>query len=201
MARTITDFPNHSAPNGEYIYGDIIDEDGSQNGTPINRETNADIHQFFARLMAKFGVASNGLPDNAYNEFQFFQAALATFRKYNQHYFYNPAGLPINLAASTPVDHNALVYVLGSASGGTIGLPVIDDVVSPGEDFLMDYDTVTVTNYCTQSVDINTAASNEYIGGFGSTNLTYTLPTNKKIELVLIKSLNLWLINGVWIIS
>lgn len=68
-------------PNGEYPYGNIIDDDGSgTTGTPVNKEVYADFHQFFARLFAQSGLVYNGVPDNAYDGFQYYEALEAVIR-------------------------------------------------------------------------------------------------------------------------
>lgn len=60
--------------------GRIKDNDGSGNGTGINERTNGDIHQTISRLMRKYGIVPNNLPDNVTNGFQIVDAiqALAT---------------------------------------------------------------------------------------------------------------------------
>lgn len=82
MAIRLRSKTNVDAPDGEYPYGNIVDDDGSENGTPVDKEVYADIHQFFARLMeyaienAVDGFDWNELPDNAYDGFQYFEALL-----------------------------------------------------------------------------------------------------------------------------
>jgi hypothetical protein len=74
MAYDIVDKPNTDGPDGTYPYGNIRDNAGAGDGTPVNTLVYADFHQFFARLMAIAGVVANGLPDNAANGFQLFVA-------------------------------------------------------------------------------------------------------------------------------
>jgi hypothetical protein len=74
MAIKLTDKPNTEAPSANYPYGNIVDNDGSLNGTPVNKLVYADLHQFFERLMALAGVTHNGLPENNSNGFQLTQA-------------------------------------------------------------------------------------------------------------------------------
>lgn len=54
--------------------GRIKDNDGSGNGTGINERTNGDIHQTISRLMRKYGIVPNNLPDNITNGFQIVEA-------------------------------------------------------------------------------------------------------------------------------
>lgn len=80
MAIKLTDKPNTEAPSANYPYGNIVDNDGSLNGTPVNKLVYADLHQFFERLMALAGVTHNGLPENNTNGFQLI-GALDTFSR------------------------------------------------------------------------------------------------------------------------
>jgi hypothetical protein len=74
MAYKITTKPNTIAPSAEYPFGDIRNNTGGNNGTPVNRLVYADFHQFFAKMAAEAAVTLNDLPDNATNGFQFFEA-------------------------------------------------------------------------------------------------------------------------------
>jgi len=74
MAIKLSDKPNVTAPGGAYSYGDIKDNSGSNDGTPVNRLVYADFHQFFERLMALAGVTHNGLPENDTNTYQLMEA-------------------------------------------------------------------------------------------------------------------------------
>lgn len=74
MAREITDFGNYIAPSGAYPFGDIKDDSGTGDGTPVSRLTASDIWQFFQKIADQAGVSLNGLADNVTNGFQFVQA-------------------------------------------------------------------------------------------------------------------------------
>lgn len=74
MAIKLQNKPNVIPVGGSYPYGDIKDDDGSGNGTPVNRLVYADLHQFFAKMMDVAAVVFNGLPDNVTNGFQLFTA-------------------------------------------------------------------------------------------------------------------------------
>lgn len=80
MARDIQDLTNTDAPSLDYPYGRVrdISSPGASDGTPVNEEMVGDVLQFFNKLMAEGGVTANGLPDNDYSGFQFFEA-LETF--------------------------------------------------------------------------------------------------------------------------
>lgn len=78
MAYKITTKPNTHPVDATYPYGDIKDNTGSNDGTPVNRLVYADFHQFFAKMAAYAGVTLNDLPDNEVNGYQFFEALLRT---------------------------------------------------------------------------------------------------------------------------
>ena len=54
MAIKLEDKPNTVAPNADYPYGNIQDNTGSNNGTPVNTLVYSDLHQFFAKMSCVF---------------------------------------------------------------------------------------------------------------------------------------------------
>lgn len=76
MAIGLQNTDNIDAPGGNYPYGRVKDNDGTGNGTPANRKTLGDFHQYFARLMALAGITPNGLPENSADGFQYVTALL-----------------------------------------------------------------------------------------------------------------------------
>lgn len=66
--------PNVVAPGGDFPYGRIKDKAGPAQGTPVNVVVYGDQHQFFEKLINESGISPNGLPDNATNGFQLFEA-------------------------------------------------------------------------------------------------------------------------------
>jgi hypothetical protein len=74
MAIKLEDKPRVDAPDSDYPYGKIRDKTPTEGGTPINTEVYGDFHQFFAKMLAESGVVANGLPDNEYSGFQYFEA-------------------------------------------------------------------------------------------------------------------------------
>lgn len=74
MAIDLKNKQNVDAPSGAFPYGNIRDDDGSGNGTPVDVQVYADFHQFFAHLLDTAGVSPNNLPDNLYNTFQYWNA-------------------------------------------------------------------------------------------------------------------------------
>lgn len=79
MAYSITAKPNTTTPDGDFPFGNIKDNDGSNNGTPVNVLTNGDIHQFFAKMAYEAGVTLNDLPDSEYSGWQFYESLLKVF--------------------------------------------------------------------------------------------------------------------------
>lgn len=74
MARSTASKTNVVAPGGDYPYGRVKDNLGSNNGTPVNEVLVGDYVQFFERLMAVAGASFNGQPDNNSAGFQLFTA-------------------------------------------------------------------------------------------------------------------------------
>lgn len=80
MAIPLSSKPNTVAPGGAFPYGDIRDDSGANDGTPVNTEVYGDFHQFFAVLMATTSTIYNGLRENATNGFQYLLALTAYIR-------------------------------------------------------------------------------------------------------------------------
>lgn len=76
MARDIQDLNNVDAPDSDYPYGRVkdISSAGAGDGTPVNEMLLGDVIQFFNKLMDEGGITANGLPDNNYTGFQFYEA-------------------------------------------------------------------------------------------------------------------------------
>jgi len=72
MARRIIDYNGTVVGvGGAYPYGDIKD---NPSGTIIDRTSNADLQQFFQKLLAEAGITGNGLADNVTNGYQLTEA-------------------------------------------------------------------------------------------------------------------------------
>lgn len=74
MAIPLENKGNVEAPNVTYPFGNIRDDSGANDGTPVNTDVYGDFHQFFAKLSSEAGINLNGLPDNEVNGFQYFEA-------------------------------------------------------------------------------------------------------------------------------
>ncbi len=88
MAIKLQDKPNVDAPSGTYNFGNIRDNDGTGNGTPLNTFVHADFHQFFAKMLdAAEGagwITANGLPENDDNGYQYYTTLLIAARAANK---------------------------------------------------------------------------------------------------------------------
>jgi hypothetical protein len=82
MARGIQNFPNVTAPDSDYLDGNVKD---APNGTPVNTLTMSDAWQFFAKLMRVAGLTFNNLPDNESNGYQLYDALTTAARPYDSY--------------------------------------------------------------------------------------------------------------------
>lgn len=64
-----------------YPDGRIKDNDGSNNGTPINENVYGDIHEFFAKMMRESKINYNGFPDNNSSGYQLYESLILTANK------------------------------------------------------------------------------------------------------------------------
>ncbi len=80
MARSLENKINVIAPDTDYPFGRIRDNDGTGNGVPVNETVYGDFHQFFAKMFNFSGGVYNELPDNDYSGFQYFEALVETIR-------------------------------------------------------------------------------------------------------------------------
>jgi hypothetical protein len=74
MAHGIQNYTNPTTPDADYPDGNIKDNTGANDGTPVDQKTYSDMHQTLAKTMRLIGVDPNGLPDNEYNGFQYIEA-------------------------------------------------------------------------------------------------------------------------------
>ena len=77
MAIKLENKTNVTAPDVTYPYGNIKNDTGAGDGTPVNVQVYADFHQFFARMAALAGITYNNLPDNSTNGYQYYDALLS----------------------------------------------------------------------------------------------------------------------------
>lgn len=67
---------NNSNP-GDYPKGRIRDNDGSQNGTPVNESVYGDIIQNCVKILAEAGISFSEQPDNVTNGYQLHDALMS----------------------------------------------------------------------------------------------------------------------------
>ena len=78
MAVGIENYVNiDTSEPGKYPAGAIKDNDGSNNGTPVDRATYNDIHQLLFVLLFQAGITPSGIPENAVDGYQYLQALKA----------------------------------------------------------------------------------------------------------------------------
>lgn len=111
MIKTINK-TNPIPAGGDYPYGDVKNDGGSNDGTPVDRELMADYVQFFERMMASSGITINDLPDNSLNGFQLYEALLAVSkpRPYKVH-----SALISQVAGAAPTEDAILETELSGA--------------------------------------------------------------------------------------
>lgn len=80
--KKLENFTNVEAPSAEYPFGNVKDNTGTGNGTPVNRNTMSDIWQFFAKLASEAGITPNDVFDNEYDGFQTWEAFRTLTRPY-----------------------------------------------------------------------------------------------------------------------
>lgn len=78
MAIGIENYPNLDTTDpANFPHGAIKDNPGDDTGTPVNRLTTNDIHQFFAKMLANAGISANNLAEDETNGYQYIQALMA----------------------------------------------------------------------------------------------------------------------------
>jgi len=166
MAIKLEDKQNVLAPGGSYQYGNIKDETGLGDGTPVDVNTYADFHQFFARMLDKSLITPNGLPDNSTNGFQYYEALKAVANQYTgvNTYNSNTALVDADFGALSVMDLNGnadftlpplavatvlqKIVVMKLGTGVTNVLPDGTDVIVPAEGLILrGGDSVTLVSF------------------------------------------------------
>lgn len=96
---------------GNYPNGRIRDNDGSGNGTAVNRTIYSDIHEFFAKALRRNKTPYNGQPDNETNGYQLIDAVENLAGKNNKIQSLTTSGgeILINLRLGSIVENEFLV--------------------------------------------------------------------------------------------
>lgn len=115
MAIKLENKVNTDAPSTAYPFGNIKDNTGSNNGTPVDKNVYADFHQFFAKMMDESGIAYNDLPDNNTDGFQYWLALVEAVK--NNCGFYTDISSSLNLdPLFSPIIKLAREYSDGTVS-------------------------------------------------------------------------------------
>jgi hypothetical protein len=80
--KKLENLQNVEAPTGDYPYGDLKNNTGSNDGTPVNRDLLTDLVQFAQKLADEAGITINDVPDNETDGWQLYEA----FRKLTKPY-------------------------------------------------------------------------------------------------------------------
>lgn len=114
----LQDKVNVDAPDSDYPFGKVRDDNGTGNGTPVDFDFLHDYTQFFEKLMDASGITPNGLPDNEYSGFQLYEAFIKMTRPYKLY-----SGLLTQTGTSAPTftEHfNDLGAVVWTRTGAGI---------------------------------------------------------------------------------
>jgi len=178
MAIRLQDKQNVTAPDSDYPFGNIKDDTGAGDGTPVNVQVYADFHQFFAKMFALSGLTYNGLPDNEYSGFQYIEAATKLWKTFD--------GVKLISVDTTltAADKSKLIVVSGSVAGIIVSLPS-STTLEDGDDFNImnnsDY-SVTIARAVPDAIQFN-----------GNSAVTLVLPYARDfVKLALDKSNTDW---------
>lgn len=80
--KRLTNKTNIDNSDANYPFGKSVDETGTNNGTPVNFERLNDWDQFFEKIFEESGLTANGLPDNASDGYQLYEAFRLMTRPY-----------------------------------------------------------------------------------------------------------------------
>jgi hypothetical protein len=117
--------PLNSNPNVDnsdlinYPDGRIKDNDGSGNGTPVNRSVYGDLHSTISKLMRMYGIIPNGLPDNENNGYQIIEAMVGLASKNDFIYPLSTNGtvLSVDIKLSSMRNNEYIVCLAGFNKG------------------------------------------------------------------------------------
>ncbi len=169
-------------PDSDYPDGDIKDNTGANDGTDINRISNADIQQFFAKLMRIASILPNGLFDNEYNDFQFIEAAKKILKPYGEIYNFIGSAMIVD-PNFNPLVNIKITPTSPSSDWVQLGTSGID---------IFNLSKVRILNNITgNSLTVIASGFGDIINGG---TFSYTLAANKIIELVYDKANTNWII-------
>lgn len=103
-----------------YPSGRIKDNDGSGNGTPVNRSVYGDLHSTISKLMRLYSISPNGLPDNETNGFQIIDALSALASKNDFIYPITSNGTVLNVPIKlSSMKDNEFIICLANFNKGS----------------------------------------------------------------------------------
>ncbi len=130
MSKGLENLINAEPVSADYPWKDIKDDNGSGNGTPVDRVTYADYHQTFRKLLSLAGITPNGLPDNVTNGYQYVDAILSLAKRSN-----GVIITSVNLVL-TVANVRKIIYLEVTAADRTITLPAIS-TMQDGDSFII----------------------------------------------------------------
>lgn len=176
MAIGIENYPNNGPTNTDYPYGQINDNDGSGNGTPVNKLVYDDIHQNFRRLMSLSGETPNNMPDNVSNGYQYVSAMKFLYRNFRG---------ATHTSTDLILDEfqlRKIIYVEGTSSNINVSLP--------SSSLITDSDSIVIYNNSDNNVIVIPDTYDEIMNNSSIT----LIQKGDYVELVLDKSSNNWII-------
>jgi len=124
--KKLENLPNVSAPTAEFPYGDVNDNTGTNNGTPLNRASMSDMFQFFAKLADEAGVVPNDVVDNEYDGFQLYEAfrlLTRTYKVYSGFIVQNGTNDPVVTVLRNEIGNIAWTRIgVGLYQGNLVGM-------------------------------------------------------------------------------
>lgn len=166
MATGIRNYPNVSPVDGQFPDGNIKDNSGLNDGTPVNKLVYADMHQTLAKLLRLVDITANGYPESEYVGFQYIQAMVQLFGNQRKLYIIDGA----ISSTLTDAQYNPDVFVRSTAANG--------HVVSLQQPSGVYGGYVTIYNYSAFNVSV-TSQLGEDVNG---TAPPFTLPSLKAVQ-------------------
>lgn len=105
--KSLTNLVNTDPVSPQFPYGDIKDNTGTNNGTPMNRAMFSDVLQFLQKLADEAGVTPNDVVDNEYDGFQVYEAFRKLTKPYNV-YTANHAQVSTSAPTTSPLGLNEI---------------------------------------------------------------------------------------------
>lgn len=196
MAIPLSSKTNVVAPGGDYPYGNIKDNDGSNNGTPVNVEVYADFHQYFARMLGESGIVANGLPDNSANGFQYYLALLERINTlslaqilsfFNHSYQTTPSEIGVSEIGSTGYhiwDLPSRTVELNLSASPTYNVVTFGDTAPKG----IPYNILWRSTSGSFTVTLNSTNTSGYPmikqNGVAAANTSFSIPTDQTFQVI-----------------